>query len=324
MGRRVGSTARGFRASVGLVHAVIGFTNLGSALAAESPGPARPGNALAETTLGEIVRANLEPSYLAYPQGLKGLEPLYFEASIVPNFSVLPRRWHVALFLTPKIVLRMFREESTPVKTPSYMPRLTAFFWFQEKPTPFTPYFSASLAHHSNGQSGAFSNPDGSRNHDSGSFDTNHVDLAVYPLWWQYPLFTWNSLTVEYHPPFLQDADLRETYGNTRLHWATTVLTTRGALVSQLSVRLTAIIGPMEKPSNGAAEFWARVPLLVRYTVRPPMIDVGVYAAYYQGQDYYNVWYDRFISAFQVGISGNLSTGIDFDMDQVGGERATN
>jgi hypothetical protein len=280
------------------------------------PAEASAHDDVAKVPIGAIVRANLEPSYLAYPIGVTGLDPLFFETSIVPNFSVLPRRWRVALFLTPKIVLRMFREDSEPVKTPSYMPRLTAFFWFEERAAFPIAYFSVALEHHSNGQSGPFTHADGTRNHDDGSFDTNSLHLAVYPIWWKSPLFAWNSISVEYHPPFLEDADLRATYGATRIQWATTLLTTRAALVSQLSVRLTAIVGDMAQPSNASA-FWARFPALVRYTVRPPAIDVGIYAAYYQGQDYYNIWYDRFISVFAIGISGNLSTGVDFDLEEV-------
>jgi hypothetical protein len=263
-------------------------------------------------SLGDVVRANLERSYLAYPLGITGLDTLIFEADIVPNFSILPRRWHVALFLTPKIVLRMFAEASTPVKTPSYMPRLTTFFWFGEPKSSVTAYFSAAIAHHSNGQSGPFVHADGSRNHDDGSFDTNAIELAVYPVFWKRPFFGWSSLALEWHPPFVEDADLRATYGNTRLHFSTAIYSDVGSFASDLSAGLTAIIGEMQKPTN-ASTFLARFPVAVRYAIRPPSLEVGLYAAYYQGQDYYNIWYDRFISVLQIGFYGNLSTGLEFD-----------
>src|SRR5512138_3413184 len=135
-----------------------------------APGvPAPDGDRL---SLGAIVRANLERSYVAFPIGFMGLEPLIFEADLVPNFSVLPRSWHVALFLTPKIIVRMFATKSAPVSTPSYMPRLTTFFWFDESATGPTSYFSAAFLHHSNGQAGTFYNADGSHNHETGSFGT--------------------------------------------------------------------------------------------------------------------------------------------------------
>jgi hypothetical protein len=280
-----------------------------------------PSAPVRDVLLGDIVRANLERSYLSYPIGLTGLDALVFEADIVPNFSVLPRSWHVALFLTPKIVLRMFAESSLPVKTPSYMPRLTAFFWFGDVAAKPTAYFSAAIAHHSNGQSGPFFNADGSRNHDSGSFDTNYVELAAYPVFWKRPFFGWSSLLLEWHPFFLEDADLRATYGNTRLRLATTIYSRVGSFASDLSFELTAILSEMQKPTN-ASTFFARFPLAVRYTIRPPAIDVGLYAAYYQGQDYYNIWYDRFISVIQIGFSANLSTGLDFDPSKPSGTNA--
>ncbi|HVZ34023.1 MAG TPA: hypothetical protein VG963_16465 [Polyangiaceae bacterium] len=263
-----------------------------------------------ELSLAHIVRANLERSYVAYPIGLTGLEPLIFEADLVPNFSVLPRSWHVALFLTPKVMLRMFAEGSAPVKTPSYMPRLTTFFWFGDSAAAATAYCSAAFVHHSNGQSGAFYNSDGSHNHDSGSFGTNYFEGAAYPIFWKRPFFGWSSIVLEWHPRLLENAEQRSTYGNTRLRFATTIYSNVGSFASDLSAGLTAIIGAMQEPTN-ASTFFARFPVAIKYAIRPPSIDVGLYASYYQGQDYYNIWYDRFISVLEIGISGNLSTGLD-------------
>lgn len=268
---------------------------------------AQEGDAL---LLGEIVRGNLERSYVAFPIGFTGLEPLIFEADLVPNFSVLPRSWHVALFLTPKIILRMFYAKSAPVSTPSYMPRLTTFFWFQESAKGPTAYFSAAFLHHSNGQSGEFYNADGSHNHGTGSFGTNYFEFAAYPNFWRDSSFGWSSVVLEWHPRSFENSELRSTYGNLRLRFATTLYSKLGGYASDLSFGVTTILSEMQKPTN-ASTFLARFPLAVKYAIRPPSIDVGLYAAYYQGQDYYNIWYDRFISVLQVGISGDLSTGLD-------------
>jgi hypothetical protein len=262
--------------------------------------------------LGQIVRANLERSYVAFPVPIKGLEPLIFEADLVPNFSVLPRSWHVALFLTPKIILRMFAENSAPVRTPSYMPRLTTFFWFDDSATGPTSYFSAAFLHHSNGQSGDFYNVDGGHNHRSGSFGTNYFEFAAYPKFWQSATFGWSSIVLEWHPRSFENKELRSTYGNLRLRLATTLNSSIGGYASDLSFGLTAILTEMEKPTN-ASEIFARFPLAIKYAIRPPSIDVGLYAAYYQGQDYYNIWYDRFISVLQIGIAGDLKTGLAVD-----------
>jgi hypothetical protein len=277
------------------------------------PTPAAPAAEDRKLLLADIVRANLERSYVTYPIGITGLEPLVFEADLVPNFSVLPRSWHVALYLTPKIILRMFAEKSAPVRTPSYMPRLTTFFWFDESPSGPTVYFSAAFLHHSNGQSGDFYNADGSHNHDTGSFGTNYFEFAAYPNFWNSPFFGWNSIVLEWHPRLFENAAQRSTYGNTRLRFATILYSNSGSYASDLSVGLTAILSELQKPTN-ASTFFARFPITVKYAIRPPSIDVGFYAAYYQGQDYYNIWYDRFIAVLQLGISGNLSTGLDVDL----------
>jgi len=275
------------------------------------PAPEVPAPEGYSLSLGAIVRANLERSYVAFPIGITGLEPLVFEADLVPNFSILPRSWHVALFLTPKIILRMFAEKSAPVRTPSYMPRLTTFFWFEESATGPSAYFSAAFLHHSNGQSGEFYNADGSHNHDTGSFGTNYFEFAAYPRLWANPSFGWSSLVLEWHPRLFENNELRSTYGNLRARFATTIYSNLGSYRADLSVGLTAILSEMQKPTN-ASTFFARFPIAVKYAVRPPAIDVGLYAAYYQGQDYYNIWYDRFISVLQIGISGDLSTSLDF------------
>src|SRR6478609_558037 len=276
-----------------------------------APMPAVPVPQGSGVSLGDILHTNLERSYVTFPIGITGLEPLIFEADLVPNFSVLPRSWHVALFLTPKIILRMFAEKSAPVRTPSYMPRLTTFFWFDESPTGPRAYFSAALLHHSNGQSGAFYNADGSHNHNTGSFGTNYLEFAAYAKFRQTsPVLGWSSVLLEWHPRSLENAEQRSTYGNLRLHFATTIWSNLGPYAADLSVGLAAVLGEIQKPTN-ASTLLARIPIAVRYAIRPPSIDVGFYAAYYQGQDYYNIWYDRFISVLQIGISANLNAGLD-------------
>jgi hypothetical protein len=274
------------------------------------PGPVEPAPQDSGITLGDILHTNLERSYVAYPIGITGLDPLIFEADLVPNFSVLPRSWHVALFLTPKIILRMFGEKSAPVVTPSYMPRLTTFFWFDESLTGPRVYFSAAFLHHSNGQSGAFYNADGSHNHETGSFGTNYLEFGAYAQFRQTsPVLGWNSFVIEWHPRSLENKEQRSTYGNLRLHFATTIWSKLGPYAADLSLGFATILGEMQEPTN-ASKLLARIPITVKYAIRPPSIDVGFYAAYYQGQDYYNIWYDRFVSVLQIGISANLSAGL--------------
>ena len=58
-----------------------------------------------------------------------------------------------------------------------------------------------------------------------------------------------------------------------------------------------------------------RFPLSVRYTITLPGFDLGLYAGYYLGHDYYNIYFDRVVHAFQLGISGGVAPTLISDED---------
>jgi hypothetical protein len=257
----------------------------------------------------EIVRAALEPAYIAYPISLSGLDPLIFESNIVAHFVVNQPSWPFALVLTPKIVVRMFREESAPVKSPSYMPRITGYFWFQrevsDKPT---FYGSVMLSHHSNGQSQSFFDDNGAIRHDGGSFSTNYFEFSAYATGFSGHWFGWSALSLEWHPGFNENSELKDRYGLVRAHFASTVLANL-PLKGQLTVRLSAILDRFEHTTQSGSflrEF-ERFPVSARYTITLPGIDLGLYVGYYVGHDYYNIYFDRVIHTLQLGISGGVT-----------------
>jgi hypothetical protein len=276
--------------------------------AARATGAEAEQEAPRELPSADIVRANLEPSYIVYPIALSGLDPLFFEANIAPNFVVTLPSWPFAVVLTPKILLRMFREPSEPVKTPSYMPRITAYFWFS--PTVGGDpelYTSLTLSHHSNGQSGPFLNPDGTNNHEDGDFSTNFIEASLYATGHTRRYFGWSALSFEWHPDLNQNAELRGRYGLVRLHLASSVvsgLPWHGAV----SARLSAILDGLERASdNEVVRVLERFPLSVRYAFAIPHVELGFYVAYYFGHDYYNIWFDRLLNVFQIGLFGGVS-----------------
>ena len=93
----------------------------------------------------------VEDSYLAYPIET---DRQIFELQIAPLYTLGPFRRSLGLGLTfsPGIRIKMFDAKSSPVKTPSYMPRVTLSRSFSAGRSDFT--FFTALAHHSNGQSG--------------------------------------------------------------------------------------------------------------------------------------------------------------------------
>ena len=255
----------------------------------------------------DIVRAALEPAYIAYPIDLYGLSPLVFESNVVAHFVVTQPNWPVALVLTPKVVVRMFSEESVPVKSPSYMPRVTAFLWFQREVVGPTFYSSFTVSHHSNGQAESFLDENGEVRHDGGSFSTNYLELSLYATGFSGHWFGWSYLSLEWHPGFGGDPELRGRYGMWRAHLASTVLA-QLPLRGQLNVALTAILDSFTHTgNNGFMRAIERFPLSVRYSISVPGSDLGLYVGYYLGHDYYNIYFDRIIHMLQIGVAGNVT-----------------
>jgi hypothetical protein len=258
----------------------------------------------------EIVRAALEPAYVAYPIALSGLDPLIFESNVVAHFMLHRPSWPFALVLSPKILVRMFRGYSTPVKSPSYMPRITAYVWFQRKVDKPTFYASLMLSHHSNGQVLSFFDDSGAIRHDRGSFSTNYFELAGYATGFSGKWFGWSSLSLEWHPGFNEDPELKGRYGLWRLHFASTVLANL-PLKGQLNLRVSAILDRfLHTGTNGFMRAIERFPISARYTITLPGFDLGLYLGYYLGHDYYNIYFDRIIHTVQVGISGSVTPSV--------------
>jgi hypothetical protein len=275
--------------------------------------PPQPGTApiprkLQDIATADVVRANLETSYLTHPFGLHGLPPLIFECNIAPHFFVHTADWPFAFVLTPKIVLRMFNEDSSPVRSPSFMPRAAVFVWFQQRVTGApTFYGSVTLSHHSNGQAGPFFADDGSVNHQDGSFSTNYLDFAVYGTGFTGRFLGWSSLSLQWHPGFNQDPQLKGRYGLVRLNLATTIVADL-PLHGQINLRVTAILDDFQRASKTATlRALERFPFSLSYSMTVPGIDLGVYLGYYIGHDYYNIWFDRVIHTIQIGISGGFA-----------------
>lgn len=257
----------------------------------------------------DIVRTALEPAYIAYPFGIAGLDRLVFESNVVAHFVVHQPAWPFAFVLSPKVVVRMFAEPSAPVKTPSYMPRIAAYFWFDRQTPRDRPTFygSVMLSHHSNGQTQSFFKDDGSIRHDGGDFSTNYFEFSVYSTGFSGRWFGWSALSLEWHPGFNQSPELRGRYGLTRLNLATTVLAEL-PLQGELHLRVSAILDDfMHTGTSPLMRSLERFPISVRYVIRPPYTDLGLYIGYYLGHDYYNIYFDRIIHTLQIGISGSVT-----------------
>ena len=105
--------------------------------------------------LDKVALVNQRESYITFPMDIGNLEPLMFEANVSPSFVIRERKdSRLMAVLTAQIIIRMFNEESYPIKTPSYIPQVTFYYLTNDKnPTDHYTFFWR-LAHHSNGQIG--------------------------------------------------------------------------------------------------------------------------------------------------------------------------
>jgi hypothetical protein len=209
----------------------------------------------------------------------------------------------------------MFYEDSAPVKSPSYMPRIATYFWFQRELEHDAPAFygSITLSHHSNGQTQSFFDDAGNVRHDGGDFSTNYLEASLYTTGLSGRWFGWSALSFQWHPGFNQNPELRGRYGLTRINLVTTVLA-QLPLQGEIALHIGAILDDfMHTGQSSLMRAIERFPISVRYIVQPPHTDLGLYIGYYLGHDYYNIYFDRIIHTVQFGISGSVTPTLSSD-----------
>jgi hypothetical protein len=212
----------------------------------------------------------------------------------------------------------MFLERSVPVKTPSYMPRVTIYRFFDPEQSVIqksvASYMALTVSHHSNGQAGPFRNADGTINHESGNFSTNFVD-AAYVVGG--PIFVGvegqSRFSVEYHPPGWYDRESNVGYSHLRLHFSATSIEAlsgdrsakcfAGACFRDFTFNyaITYLGGDVLPKFHGRGRF----PLWIEFSSTPTFTpDLSLFLNGYWGQDYYNTYFDQTLTTIRFGIQG--------------------
>ena len=283
---------------------------------------------VSQPTRRDLIQRYLDASYVTllggfnFPGGYGRLGDLLVEADINQYLHVRTSE-RTFIKVNPRFRLRMFTEPSSPVRTPSFMPNATLFFGFGKAddavpPRGFT-YYSITLNHHSNGQSGDFYAPDGSINTASGSFSTNWLALAAYRVWATGPLSqAWAKLGILWHPGFNRDDELDDQYERVKLELATSSV--RGfRRLAGLSLELRAYISYvvsgrtynlLPDPGSGLpaerASVGDRVHVRLSLTAgRRRFSDLRIFLKYDHGFDYYNINFWRRLRRLQFGIAGD-------------------
>ena len=261
-----------------------------------------------------LVQEQLETSYITVLGGGGNIEKLFFEADVAPHFSAGWSRW--ALVVTSKIVLRM-RNDSThsaPIRTPSYMPRIAAYWW-----GPFRggndhgEFLSFTISHHSNGQAGPFFFANTTiPNTFDGSFSTNFVELAYHRV---FKLgddrgVGWARLGLRMHVPIDEDPELRSGSGENQYGRYRLLLSTLSRRLLPLVPRIPFVLqfdyfyildGRFQGHRFLSADRLG-VSGTLNLAFRTEAL-LGAFVNGYVGQDYYNIWYKQRLKVVRVGIS---------------------
>lgn len=268
-----------------------------------------------QADLGSIAQVNQGNSYITFPYEIGNMDELWFEANIIPNFMIRKsKNSRLMGVLTPQIILRMYREESFPVRTPSYIPQISVYYLIGNRKRVENLTLFGRLAHHSNGQTGDFYLENGEVNHLSGDFSTNFIEAGAIFTNFNTRLnaYQFFSSSLEVHPTGWSFYELDGRYSPYRWHHAFSIFKLpaspatkekRSANIS-LKARVTWFFGEIDDWSAVSID---RFNLEVTFFYHPKFLaEIGFFVQLYHGMDYYNIYFDQHRDMVRIGIMTEL------------------
>lgn len=264
-------------------------------------------NKLKITTIAHI---NQGESYITLPTDVGNIEPLWFEANIAPNFYIRTnKKARLVGVLTPQIIIRMYQEESFPVRTPSYMPQITAYYRLSKFSNIKSYNLFGRIAHHSNGQEDSFYLENGEINTKSGNFATNYFEIGLIKtnLNKHFNAVQFFSSSFEVHPETLNNEELIGIYSLYRWNMVFSIfkIPQRPCLKNKkASFSIRAKSNWMFGDYNNLDWYSPdRLNLSFTFFYHPRFLqDIGLFVSLYQGMDYYNIYFDHKITVLRFGI----------------------
>lgn len=257
-----------------------------------------------------IAQANQGSSYVTFPTDIGNIEPLIFEGNIIPNFMIRKNKEsRLMAVLTPQIIIRMYNEFSLPVKTPSYMPQITMYYLMGNKSKKNLTTIFGRFAHHSNGQRDDTLLADGSVNLESGNFSTNYLEFGgiLTSLNKNTNAVLFLKSSFEYHLENETHLLLGGKYS--RFRWNSEFsafklprekkLGKKKADIS-LDVKTTWLFGGLAGTPSFSTD---RLQVSITFSYFPDFLEeIGFFVQFYQGKDYYNIYFDQNRTMLRFGI----------------------
>lgn len=261
--------------------------------------------------LTAISQVNQGNSYITFPTDIGNLQPLWFEGNIIPNFYIREsKNSRLIGVLTPQIVIRMFREESFPVRTPGYMPQITVYYLLKNRADANQLSIFGRYGHHSNGQDDDFYLSTGNINLESGNFSTNFFELGFIATNGNSHLnaYQFFKSSFEYHPDAWILQELDGLYSKFRWHNAVSIFrlpfkdsgkTRKNANIS-LKGEATWMFGELNKTEGYSFD---RLNLCLTLYYHPEFLeDIGLFVQFYHGSDYYNIYFNHRLDVLRFGL----------------------
>lgn len=264
---------------------------------------------LPKLSLERIALINQNDTYITFPTDIGNIAPLIFEANVSPSFIIRERKdSRLMAILTPQIIIRMFNEDSFPIRSPSYIPQISFYYLANKKEALDYLVLFGKIAHYSNGQEGDYYNEDNTINIKTGSFATNFVEFGFLKTSYSNKLKAIKTIktSIEIHPKSWMLQEMRGQYSG--LRWHNT---------------FTSFKFPLKDDDNGKAKFSLKADITLMldnvndmdifdidrlntsltFYYHPRFLeDIGLFVQLYHGKDYYNINFEHQISVIRFGL----------------------
>ena len=264
---------------------------------------------LPQIDLYKIALINQTDSYITFPTDIGNIEPLLFEANVNPSFVIRERKdSKLMAVLTPQITIRMYNEESFPVRTPSYIPQVSFYYVANKKEVLNCLVLFGKIAHHSNGQDGDFYNDDNTINLQSGNFATNFFEFGLLETKYSSRLKAVKTIksSIEIHPKSWMLQELQGKYSGLRWHNSFTSFKfpLKDGKNERANFSLKAEAMFMLDNYNDLGVFDIdRLNASLTFYYHPKFLeDIGLFVQFYHGMDYYNIYFEHQLSVIRFGI----------------------